>query len=763
MNTAAETLCSERRHNMPVVYHEQTRIFHLYNEQMSYILQILPEGFPVQLYTGAALPDRACYDYLFETAYTPRPMQVTVHEQGSSLSLESARLEYPMALSGDMREGALDIQFPDGSRIADFVYVSHEILPGKPALPGLPACYVEKEEEAQTLLLTLQDRLSQARVVLSYTIYTDRPVLCRSAEIFNDGQEMFRVNKMMSLSLDLPDDRWDMMVLAGAWSRERNIEVHPLHTGIQSIYSLRGHSSHNYNPFLCLKRPLTGEENGECLGFSLVYSGNFLASVDADTWHTARVSLGIHPYTFSWPLQPGESFQSPEAVLVYSDTGLNAMSQSFHSLFRERLARGVWKDQVRPILLNSWEGVYFDVQEEQILDMARAGKDLGIELFVLDDGWFEGRNDDTSSLGDWVSDLKKLPGGVAGLSRKVEDMGLKFGLWFEPEMVSMNSNLFREHPEWLMHVPGRRISAGRKQYVLDFSNPEAVDYIAQMMETVLDESRISYIKWDMNRSLSEVYSSNWKPEEQGTVYHRYILGVYALYERLTSRYPDILFESCASGGARFDPGMLYYAPQAWTSDDTDAIERLKIQFGTSMLYPISSMGSHVSAAPNHQLNRFTPLSTRGNVAYFGTFGYELDPLQLSEEEKAEIQDQIRFMKEYRNVIQFGTFYRLASPFEGNETAWMIVSQDRKTAIVGYYRTLQEVNAVFRRLKLQGLQEEALYTITGRQGTYSGRELEKAGMIITDSSAAENSVNKEEGDFLSRIWVLQASEEHNEKN
>ncbi|WP_438600658.1 alpha-galactosidase, partial [Faecalibaculum rodentium] len=627
---------------MPISFKQTSMTFHLYNRELSYIIKILPEGIPVQLYFGAALPDRDNWDYLLE--FAARPMSVNYSLDRTDMSLEHLRLEYPMSLSGDMRNGAADIRQKDGSRIAEFVYESHEIRDGKPSLEPLPACYVESADEACTLDLRLWDEKIRSRLVLSYTIYENRPVICRNARIENLGSEGYILDRMMSLSLDLPDDDWEQMVLAGAWARERNIEVHPLHTGVQSIYSLRGHSSHNYNPFLCLKRRETTEQAGECFGLSLVYSGNFLAETDVNTYHTTRVSMGIHPYTFSWPLQPGESFQTPEAVLVYAQKGLNAMSQAFHGLFRERLARGRFRDEPRPLLLNSWEGIYMDVDEARVLEMAQATADLGLEMFVLDDGWFKGRDTDSTSLGDWVTDSRKLPSGLGSLSRKVEDMGIQFGLWFEPEMISMDSDLYRSHPDWLMHTPGRRISTGRKQFVLDFANPEVVTYIGDAMEKILDEASISYIKWDMNRSLSEVYSLHYPADQQGTIYHRFILGVYALYDRLTKAHPEILFESCASGGARFDPGMLYYAPQTWTSDDTDAVERLKIQYGTSMLYPISSMGSHVSAIPNHQLHRLTSLHMRFAVAIFGTFGYELDPLALTEEEKDEIRDQVRFMK-----------------------------------------------------------------------------------------------------------------------
>ncbi len=741
---------------MPISFQESSMTFHLFNKEISYIFKIIDQGIPVQLYFGPALPDKENWDYLLETVH--RPMQVAYSLEEPNLSLEHLPQEYPVALSGDMREGAMDIRQENGSRILDFQYESYEILAGKPSIAPLPACYAESDQEASTLVVNLFDREIQALLCLSYTIYENRPVICRNAKLTNCGEQQLVLDKMMSLSLDLPDDQWEEVILPGAWARERNIEVHPLHSGSQSIYSLRGHSSHHYNPFLALKRKETTENSGECFGVSLVYSGNFLGEVDVNPYHTTRITMGIHPYTFSWPLNQDDSFQTPEAVLVYSANGLNQMSQAFHSLFAKRLARGKFRDEPRPLLLNSWEGIYMNVEEKKVLEMAQATANLGLELFVLDDGWFQGRNNDRCALGDWVCDPKKLPHGLKDLSEKVEAMGIQFGLWFEPEMVSLHSDLYREHPEWVLSAPRRRMSPGRNQFVLDFSNPDVVDFIASAMEAILDEAKISYIKWDMNRSLSEVYSSCYPVDQQGTIYHRYILGVYALYDRLTKRYPDILFESCASGGARFDPGMLYYAPQAWTSDDTDAIERLKIQYGTSMVYPISSMGSHVSAIPNHQLHRHTPLETRGAVAMFGTFGYELDPLKLDENEKAQIQEQIRFMKKYRKLIQYGTFYRLKSPFEGNETAWMVVSEDQQTAIVGYYRTLQEINVGFRRLKLQGLKADTLYSISGKLEKEYGIELQRAGMVISDESSSENRGNPNEGDYLARIFVLEACNE-----
>ena len=493
------------------------------------------------------------------------------------------------------------------------------------------------------------------------------------------------------------------------------------------------------------------------MGFTLLYSGSYLAQVEVDNYHVSRVQLGIHPDCFEWTLQQGESFETPEAVYVYSEHGLNGMSQAFHKLFNHHLVRGTYRLQDRPILINNWEATYFDFDEEKIVRIAETAAKAGIELFVLDDGWFGNRNDDHRGLGDWYANVSKLPHGIAGLSERIHAIGMKFGLWIEPEMVNMDSDLYRAHPEWVMIDPDYVPCHGRNQYVLDFSRREVVDHIFNMLDHVLDGADVNYIKWDMNRTMSEVYSRSHSSDRQGRVMHEYILGVYDLYERLMQKYPDILFESCASGGSRFDAGMLYYAPQAWTSDNSDAIERLKIQYGTSFVYPPSCMGAHVSAVPNHQVFRNTPLNTRANVAFYGAFGYELDLSKLSDEEKEEVRQQVAFMKKYRHVFQYGTFYRLSSPFESNETVWMSVSEDRSTAIVGYYRVLNEVNVGYRRVRLAGLDENAVYTINGTDQATDGRELMKAGLVISDYTSGENgeTYNGRNGDFISRLYVLES--------
>lgn len=743
-----------RRNDMPIIYNEKTREFHLYNQEISYIIKILDNDQPGQLYYGKRLTHREDFSHLFE--YAMRDMSPYAFEENSTFSLENIKQEYPTFGCGDMRFPAYEIERENGSHVVEFVYKEHKIYDGKPKLEGLPATYVESDDEAQTLELVLEDTSINTRIVLLYTIYEAFPVIARSVRFECDSDEKITLLSAMSACVDLPDKDYEMIDLAGVWARERRVRRHKLDYGIQSIYSMRGCSSYQFNPFLALARENADEFQGQVYGFSLVYSGNFLAQTEVDNYDTARVLMGIHPNGFKWTLGKGESFQTPEMVMVYSEAGLNGMSQTFHKLYRTRLARGTWRDKVRPILINSWEAFYFDFDAPKLLGLADAAADLGMELFVLDDGWFGKRDDSTSSLGDWYPNEEKLKGTLKELAEKINAKGLKFGLWIEPEMTNKDSDLYRAHPDWLLAEQGKRICHSRTQYVLDFSKKEVREYIGDMLENLLAEVPVSYIKWDMNRTFSEVFSNGNDREYQGKVCHKYILGVYELYERLTSRFPHVLFESCASGGARFDPGMLYYAPQGWTSDDTDAIERLKIQYGTSMVYPVSCMGSHVSASPNHQTNRVTPIETRADVAYFGTFGYELDLLKLGEEDKAEIRRQIAFMKEKRDLIQKGTFYRLKSPFEGNETAWMIVSEDQKKALVGYYRVMQPVNVGFKRLKLKGLKEDTCYKVSGYAYDCYGDELMQVGMILSDSASGvwKKGVN-DKGDFQAEVFEIVA--------
>lgn len=738
---------------MPITYNEKSREFHLYNNKISYLIKILANEQLGQLYFGKRIPNRENHDYLVENTY--RPVTSYVFDDDYSFSLGNVKQEYPAYGTTDQRRPALDIKQPNGSRITDFKYVSHKIYAGKRKLTGLPATYVENESEATTLEINLYDELIQVTLCLQYTIFENSAAIARSVKFSNDSDQKYQLKTALSLNLDLPDANYEWLQFSGAWGRERHLHKTPLRPGIQAINSARGASSHMQNPFVILKRPFTTEEQGEALGISFVYSGNFLAQVEVDEYSVTRLQIGIDPFQFSWCLKPNETFQTPEAILAYTSEGLNQLSQTFQKLYTTRLARGYWRDKERPILINNWEATYFDFTEEKLLSIAKKAKELGIELFVLDDGWFGERTKETAGLGDWYVNRNRLKNGISGLSRKIHDLGMMFGLWLEPEMVNKDSDLYRKHPDYIIETPKRHASHGRKQYVLDFSRKEVVDNIYEQLVKILDEDEIDYIKWDMNRNITECYSIAYPPEQQGEIMHRYILGVYNLYERLIERYPKILFESCASGGGRFDAGMLYYAPQAWTSDDSDAIERLKIQYGTSFGYPQSMMGAHVSASPNEQLGRNTPLKIRGDVAFFGAFGYELDLDKLSSTELASIKKQIELMKKYRSIFQYGTFYRLKSPFEGNIVSWMVVSEDKSQAIVGYYKILNDVNCEYRRLYLPGLEADTLYNVQEELGSYlgnfTGDELANIGLVTTDASAGQN---QETTDFYSKLFILE---------
>ena len=748
---------------MAIRFHQASKEFHLYNAQISYIIKILENGQLGHVYYGKHITDKNDFGYLVE--YASRDMAPYPFEGNSTFSLEHLKQEYPTFGSGDTRYPAFELEREDGSRVVDFKYQGHDIYKGKKALAGLPAVYVEAEDEADTLELILEDKQLHTQLILSYTIFKERPVITKHVRFECSHPEGITLLNCMSGCLDLPDKEYEMVELAGTWSRERHPHIRRLSYGIQSVYSMRGCSSHQFNPFIMLKRRNADEFSGEVMGFSLVYSGDFLAQIEVDNFDVTRVLLGIHPNEFCWELQKGESFQTPEMVMVYSENGMNGMSQVFHELYRTRLARGLWRDRVRPILINNWEATYFDFDEEKILSIAKKAKNIGVELLVLDDGWFGKRNGATCSLGDWYPNLEKLPNGISGLADKVEKLGMKFGLWFEPEMVNKDSDLFRNHPDWVLAHVRRQYCHSRNQYVLDFSKKQVIDYIFEQMKKILTEGSVSYVKWDMNRAFSEVFSNGNSKSWQGKVRHKYILGVYELYERLIKEFPNILFESCASGGARFDPGLLYYAPQAWTSDNTDAIDRIKIQHGTSYVYPISSIGSHVSASPNHQVFRDTPIETRANVAFFGTFGYELDITKLPEEELEKMKEQIVFMKEHRALIQQGVFTRLKSPFEGNDSAWQVSAENQEEALVVYFRTLEPAQGKFERIYLKGLKEQAKYSVQecfGAKmdcGVHYGDELMYAGFSVSDCAAGIPGIaRQQQGDYFSRLFYLKKIEE-----
>ncbi|MGL4673198.1 alpha-galactosidase [Cetobacterium sp.] len=726
-----------------IYINKENREFHLQGLNVSYIFNVMKNEQLGNLYFGKKIRHRDNFKHFF---YQPEVGIgiIAHHEDDPGFSLEYYKQEYPSYGTTDFRKPAFELESEDGSRVSDFVYKGYRVYKGKEKLAGLPSTYVESEDEATTLEIELKDEVLNCKLYLTYTVYENRDVITRNARFVNHGIEKIDINRAMSFALDLPDYNYEMIHLSGAWARERFIKTRKLEVGSQYIDSTRGASSAHQNPFVILKRPNTNEDAGECIGFSLVYSGNFLAHVEVDHFDATRVTMGINPFDFKWELKPGESFITPEGIIVYSENGMNDMSKTFHKLFRERVARGEWRDKERPILVNNWEATYFDFDEDKIVSMASKAKDLGFELFVLDDGWFGKRNDDKTSLGDWFPNLDKLPNGIKGLGERVVNEGIRFGLWFEPEMISKNSKLYEEHPDWILGVKDRRLSMGRNQYILDLSKPEVRKYIVDILSERFSEAPISYVKWDMNRNMTEVTYRDLP--------HKYILGLYEILEELTTKFPHILFESCASGGGRFDAGMLHYMPQVWTSDDTDAIVRLNIQHGTSLAYPLISMGAHVSDIPNHQTARKTSLETRNNVAAFGNFGYELDLLKFDEETGANVSKYLDFYKNNRKLIQFGDFYRLESPFEGNTASWMVVDKEKAEALVGHFTILASPNPGYNaKVILKGLNPDKKYSINGEFEAY-GDELMNVGIVFPQPDRYF-SKDSETQDFKSKIFKL----------
>ena len=725
---------------MPIIFEKNSKIFHIKSEKTSYALKVLKTGHVAHLYWGRKLNSNSL-SYIIDKR--KRASYISNTDNIKEFKLELVPQEYPSYGNTDLRVPAFELQFEDGSTTTNLRYAHYKIYKGKKALNGLPATYVESNNEATTLEIHLIDELKKIKVILTYSVFENFDAITRSVELINEGKEEVRILRALSANVDFNSDKFEMLHLGGAWARERCIIRNKITQGSQSTESRRGASGHGTNPFISLVRKETTETNGDVYALNLVYSGNYLGNIEVDMHSNTRVQIGINPFDFNWVLEPEEGFQTPEAVMVYSPNGITGMSHIYQNLYKNRLCRGKYRDVVRPILINNWEATYFDFNERKIKEIAKEASELGIELFVLDDGWFGNRNDDTSSLGDWFVNEKKLKSGLTSLASEINKMGLKFGLWFEPEMISPNSELYKEHDDWCIHVPGRLKSEARNQLVLDLSRKEVCDYVIEAVSNVLNLASISYVKWDMNRNMMDIGSKGLPAKRQRETAHRYMLGLYRILEEIITRFPDVLFESCAGGGGRFDPGMLYYMPQTWTSDDTDAIERLKIQFGTSLVYPTVSIGCHVSEIPNHQVGRNTPIETRGVVAMTGNFGYELDVTKLSKEVKNIIKEQIKLYKEIRETVQFGDFYRLLSPFEDSEAAWMSISRDKSEAIVSYVKQYVEPNKEDKPLKLVGLECDAQYEILGEDIILGGDELMYVGLYIP--------VLK--GDYTSKQWVL----------
>ena len=710
---------------MSIQVNASNRLFHLQTKHTSYVFHVIEDGSPGQLYYGPKIPFKD--DYANLNTREEHDCTNTRTDEDVEFQAELLKQEYAGLGKGDYRYPAFQITYPNGSRTSEFQYRDYELKDGKARLTGLPSTFADDSNDSQTLTVKLAD--GDLELQLHYTVFADEDVIVRSTTFVNHGKTVF-LNRALSAQLDLPDANYDFIQFAGSWSRERHLHRSHLRPGTQSISSLRTASSHQENPFFMLARPHTDNNQGVVFGFNFVYSGNFLDSVEVDQFDTTRVLIGINPDEFGWKLNSGDSFQTPEVIFSYTDNGFNALSQQLGAFYPRHLINPHFAHQERPILINNWEATFMDFTEDKLMPIVERAKELGIEMFVLDDGWFGHRDDDRSSLGDWFVDEKKFNHGIAGFAKRVHDLGMKFGLWFEPEMISIDSKLYQTHPEWMIKTPGRGQTPGRHQFVLDMSRKEVVDYLFGLMSHIIQDAKLDYIKWDMNRNITEMYGADLPADQQLEFSHRYILGVYDLYDRLTKAFPDVLFESCASGGGRFDLGMMYYAPQAWCSDDTDAVERIKIQDGTSYGYTPSMWGAHVSAVPNDQVGRLTSIDMRAKVAYFGAFGYELDVTELSDEEQATIKQQVAFYKQYRKLFQFGTFYRLETPdTSDNVYGWETVSPDKQTAIGMRYQILNGANPAYIRYYFKGLDPERRYTVNDGSEVFSGAELMNAGYFV----------------------------------
>ena len=632
--------------------------------------------------------------------------------------------EFPCYGNGDFRSTAFAVENTDGSMSCDLRYKSHKIFDGKYNLEGLPAVYAS-EEEAQTLEILMEDPVTGVKVVLLYGVLPAQDIITRSVSVKNESSGKIYLNKIESASLDFLYGDYELLTFYGRHAMERNVQRVPVVHGTQKIGSVRGTSSHQYNPMMILAEKETTEDKGNCYAMSFVYSGCFQGEVLKDQLNQTRMMLGLQEEAFRYPLETGEMFQAPEVILSYSSEGMNRLSQNLHHCIRQHICRGKYKEEIRPILINSWEAAYFDFTGDTIYELAKAAKEVNIDMLVMDDGWFGKRDDDNSGLGDWFVNEKKLGGTLGSLIQKINDLGVKFGIWIEPEMISEDSDLYREHPDWALTIPGRNPVHARNQLVLDFSRKEVVDHIFDQICKVLDQGNIEYVKWDMNRSLMDVFSRGTK--DQGRVMYDYVIGLYDFLERIVTRYPDLLIEGCSGGGGRFDAGMMYYTSQIWCSDNTDALDRLQIQYGTSFGYPISAVGSHVSAVPNHQTGRITSLHTRGVVAMAGTFGYELNLGKLSEEEKEEIRSQVEEYRKFAPLIQTGLYYRLSDPSKEEYAAWAFVSEDQKEVLLNV--VMQEIhgNMTVNYVNLQGLKCSAVYRDTETGKTYNGAALMEAGI------------------------------------
>lgn len=772
---------------MGIFYHEKENLFQILTPNTEYCIGIADGSYVGHVYYGKRMEDIRC-SYLLRTGEAPFVPSVNEGEKGSFT--DNFPYEYSTWGVGDYRESCLIVRNSDGYRGCELMYDSYRIFDGKPELPGLPATFckdecvrhvqqevlecpeegikreaqrgqeTEKQRErqaqaaevptgvgrtaevpvgaGQTLEIVCRDAVIGLKVILRYSVFDDSDAIMRSVELQNESEKPLYVEKVLSASMDMDAQDYELLTLNGSWARERHMERSPLSYGKHGVSSVRGISSHQEQPFLAVLGRHADQDQGEVYAMHFVYSGNFLAQVQKSQFDSLRMVMGIHPEGFEWVLEPGASFTAPEVICVYSSEGLGQMTHTFHELYRNHLIRSPYLHRERPVLINNWEATYFDFDTDKLLSIAREAKKRGIEMLVMDDGWFGHRDRPEGSLGDWVVNEQKLRGGLQFLGEELDKMGMRFGIWFEPEMISPNSNLYRSHPDWAIQIPERKPTLSRAQYVLDLSRQDVLDAVYEAVASVIRSANISYVKWDMNRQLTDVGSLLLDAAHQGELYHRYILGVYAFQERLTEEFPELLLENCSSGGARFDPGMLFYSPQIWCSDNTDAVERLAIQEGTALLYPLSTIGAHVSDCPNHLVGRRTPFETRGHVALAGTFGYELDITKIAEEEREQIPEQIQQYHTYQPLIREGDYYRIASWTENHTyDCWQVVSKEKEEALVTFVQVRARANVHSRRIRLKGLNPAAEYRLvrdekeTGE--VYSGRLLMQGGILIPEAS------------------------------
>lgn len=709
-----------------ITYNEESKVFTLRTKNSMYQMQVGNYDTLVHLYYGADIGDTEASHRIIclDRGFSGNPYEAG---EDRTFSLDVLPQEYSGYGNGDYRINGMEVTHEDGSDAVHLRYESYCMSAGKYSLSGLP-CMFGNEDEAETLEITLYDRISNLKVHLLYGVFYELDVITRAVKIENQGERTVTIQRAMSMEMDYMNKHMDFIHFYGRHTMERMMERQPLHHGVQSVESKRGMSSHQHNPFVILCDKMTSEKHGDCYGFALAYSGNYRCEIEVDQMEQTRLVMGIHPYHFSYRLNHGDVFETPEVIMAYSDEGLGRLSHIYHDAYRSNLIRSKYVTSPRPILVNNWEATYFNFDEEKLYNIAKQAKDIGLDMFVLDDGWFGKRDSDFSGLGDWKVNEDKIRGGLPKLVKKIKALGLKFGIWIEPEMVSEDSDLYRAHPDWVLRIPERRMNRSRHQLNLDITRKEVRDYVMEQIFSVLDGCEVDYVKWDMNRSVDNVYSAVLPSERQGEVFHRYMLGVYEMMERLVTRYPNLLFENCAGGGGRFDAGMLYYSPQIWCSDNTDAIDRLKIQYGTSFGYPISTMGAHVSVCPNHQTGRTVPFATRAVVASAGTFGYELDLEHLTEEEKELAREQICEYKEMEHLVQTGDYFRLSDPFKNDDyVLWQFVSKDKKETIICGVQLRNESNPHIHLIYPVGLERREHYKDTATGKVYTGAALMKAGI------------------------------------